>query len=539
MIKWLSKNNIRLVDVLAILFILLFFVSGVATLRFYGMSWDEGLGNFFFGERYLHYLFTFQEKFLDFKAELPMHSEHALNLFPSTWRNNPEIFPAAADIPSAASMYLFSYTLGWLDPVDGFHLFSLLLLSIFLILFYFFAAQAVGKTVAFFSVCLLVVFPRLWGDMHFNQKDIPEMVFFGLTLMAYWKWFQRADWKWAVLAGIAGGAALGVKANALFLPFMLILGAWPIRLREIWAHLRKTFFHYLVMIGTALLTYFLSWPFLYSNPLNAFKYFRAISTQGGRLGSTTWIWQPLQITLATMPEIMILLLGFGLAIGISWAFKKRGRIYRYLLVWCLFPILRISLPPSINFDGIRHFLEFLPAAALLAGLGASWLIRLASRWKDSLRAPATALVVLLIISNTYLNFMDFGLYQHIYFNRTTGGLAGGKELFGAAEATDYWAISYRQGMEWLNQNAPLNSVLHLPVGGHLVDLTAPLWLRPDIRLIGEESLTQERSEGRAVYIMMVTRPDFYNSVAEICINERTPEYQIKVQEIPTLNICRW
>ena len=70
-------------------------------------------------------------------------------------------------------------------------------------------------------------------------------------------------------------------------------------------------------------------------------------------------------------------------------------------------------------------------------------------------------------------------------------------------------------------------------------MTGPLWLRADIQVIGEELLTQQKEAGHAVYIMMVTRPDFYNSVAETCINDRTPEHQILVEGIPILHICQW
>ena len=534
-----QKSSTQYTNLVAGFLILIFMISGIVTLPKYGMSWDEGLGNFFFGERYLHYLTSFQEKYLDFKADLPLHSAHPLNLFPSTWRNSPEIFPAMADIPSAASMYLFSYILGWMDPVDGFHLFSILLLTVFLWILFQFSSKRIGKTAALFAIIFLATFPRLWGDMHFNQKDIPEMVFIGMSMMAYWRWTEKPSWKWAVLTGVLGGAAVGVKANALFLPIMMILGAWPFRLGQVWNHLKRYFLHYIIMIFSAAGLYYLSWPYIYSNPSNALKYFAAISTQGGRVGSTTWNWQPLEITSATMPEVMLFFLVLGLIlIGLQILQKKDG-FPRYIFIWCLFPILRISIPPSVNFDGIRHFLEFLPAAALIAGVGTSRVLEWIAQRKKLLRYPSMVIIILAVSFSTILNFKNFGDYQYIYFNSLSGGLPGGARLFGAAESTDYWAVSYRQGIQWLNENAPKDAVVHVPVGGHLVDLTGPLWLRSDIQVIGEELLTQQKEAGHAVYIMMVTRSDFYNSVAETCIIDRTLEYQILVEGIPILHICRW
>jgi len=160
-----------------------------------------------------------------------MHKEHPLDLYKSPFRGSSHEFPALADIASAATMYLFSYKLELLDPVDGFHLFPILLVSFFLIIFYFFISKRLGKKVALFALLFLGLFPRLWGDMHFNVKDVPEMVFFGLALMSYWSWFEKPTWTRTIFVGIASGAALGVKANALFLPIFFILGLWPINLK--------------------------------------------------------------------------------------------------------------------------------------------------------------------------------------------------------------------------------------------------------------------------------------------------------------------
>src|SRR5512145_1235313 len=108
-------------------YIFIFLVTGILTLPFYGLTWDEGLGNLFFCERYLHYFTSFDQVHLDFKTELTYNRNHALNLFHSPFRQIPQEFPPAADTLSAATMYLISYFLGWLNPIDGFHLFTVLL----------------------------------------------------------------------------------------------------------------------------------------------------------------------------------------------------------------------------------------------------------------------------------------------------------------------------------------------------------------------------------------------------------------------------
>jgi len=55
-------QSAKIIDCVAIVFILTFCLSGILTLSEYGMTWDEGLGNVFFGERYLRYIELPQKK---------------------------------------------------------------------------------------------------------------------------------------------------------------------------------------------------------------------------------------------------------------------------------------------------------------------------------------------------------------------------------------------------------------------------------------------------------------------------------------------
>ena len=152
---------------------------GIATLKNYGLTWDEGLGNLFFGERYFHYFRTFDEVFLDFKADLSDVKQYPLHLFLSPFRNVPNEFPPVADTLSAMTMYLVSYRLGWINPIDGFHLLTVLLAGGFLYSLYRFSEKRIGKAVAWLAMLFLAFFPRFWADMHFNVKDVPQTIFLG------------------------------------------------------------------------------------------------------------------------------------------------------------------------------------------------------------------------------------------------------------------------------------------------------------------------------------------------------------------------
>lgn len=516
----------------AYLFVLLFLVSGVLTLNQYGMTWDEGLGNFFFGERYLYYLKSFDPHYLDFQQDLPAMRQWSLPLFESPYHARPHEFPAFADIFSAASMHLFGYRLGWLDPVEAFHLFPVLLSAGFLLVFYHFFAARFGRFRALLALVFLGTYPRFWSDMHFNVKDVPEAVFYSLAIMGYWSWYERPGWKKALLAGALVGAALGIKANALFIPLTLLLGVWPFYDPRQWPgmlrHLRQYFGHYLLMIAASLAVYIASWPYLYADPRRLWNYYHYIGLQGGRDGGPGWKWQPIQITLATMNEVMLACFVIGLVAALAYAVRRRHFSWRLVLVWCLLPVARISLPHMVNFDGVRHFLEFLPAAALIAALGAAQIAAwIARRFPNRAAWVSGAVLALALLYSAWAN-LSYHPFQYLYFNRLVGGMDGAAQVFGEDEATDYWASSYRKGMAWLSAHAEMGAAVYVPVAGWLPGLTRALYLRPDIRVLTRADAAQVAGADTPYYLMTITRPFYYDDLTRAVTQNQPPVYQIQV-----------
>lgn len=525
----------------AIGLIAVFVISGVATLKFYGMTWDEGLGNLFFGERYLFYLTTFRESFVDFKAELPIHNR-PLNLFLSPMREFPHEFPPVTDTLSAASMHLLSYTLGWMDAVDAFHFFKIALAGMFLWFLYRFVREEWGTTAGLFSVFFLAFFPRFWGDMHFNPKDIPETIWFGLLVLAYYNWLKRRGAGQALLVGALFAAALGTKANAAFAPMILMLGLWQVKLpaatwKESVQYWLRDAWQYALMGATALALYVGSWPFVYvqNNPVSAVrKYFEFILSQGGRAGGAYWSAQPLIHSLTTIPLWMLAFLLIGMGVSVRMMLRKESPKWRLLLVWLVFPIARISMPGMVNFDGIRHYMEYVPAAAILAGIGAQWL---AQQVKD-LRRRQWALAGIAAGWLVSLVWIGVTLFPHvyIYYSPLIGGVAGARQHFGENEVTDYWASSYRLGMNWLNENVPEGGLVYTPVADYLVDMTAPLWLREDLRVIHADDLKSLLGQKQPLYVMLLRRPGYWNEQAQYVNQHFEPVHVFEAAGQPVLEI---
>ncbi len=525
---------------LMLLYALLFVVAGLFTLPLYGFTWDEGVGDVFFGERYFHFWTTLNPAYLDFeRTDLDVH-QRPFNVYSSTYRDKPNEFLPTGNTVSGMTMEIFGYDLQWLDPVDAFHFGKVLLSALLLVALYLFTAPRLGKLTAALAVLILSTYPRFWGDMHFNPLDIPAAIFFALTLFAFYRWTEHPAWRRAALVGIVFGLALGSKGTAHFIPVVLFLGFFPWHsmphiLRPAIDHLRKYLGHYVLMLALAPIVFFVIWPYFYADPIGRLQtYYNFILTEGYARGATNWNWDPLVQAITTMPETELVLLMVGIG-GAVWGWlKHQSRLLQLLLAWLAVPLLRASLPGAANFDGIRHFEEFVPAACLLAAYGATMLIQLASRF--TFRTAAAAAVALLIVVNIGAIEARYFGYEYIYYNSLVGGLSGMQRL--VPDTTDYWGSTYRQGVQWLNYNAEGGAQLHVAIAPWIVRLTSPIWLRSDIGLIEEPVINLKVDQGYPVYVMFITRPDHYDTTATLCVQQLKPVHQITVDGATVLLIYR-
>jgi hypothetical protein len=351
-------------------------VLGVPTLSRYGVTWDEALGDFFFGERYLDYFLSFDRRYLDFAAD-PYPAGHQPDLSASAFRDRPwEYYPVANTLAAATSRALSDH-LGWLDPFDGYHAVSLWLGAALIAALYVWTRRRFDSIAAMVAAVLLFTSPRIVADLFSNLKDTPEMVFFALTLLAVSAAFERGSAGGVAASGLLWGLALGTKANALFLPAIVLVTivvatrplAWRGRSAALWTALAS-------FVAIGLVTAFALWPYLWEAPIE--RVAEHLRYVGLRIFSTRpeSVISPLAAIVYTTP---LPFLGFALG-GLAVAARqiaRRAREPRYVLplAWVAVLLVRLHLPGAVNFDGVRHFLELFPALAILGGIAAS---RLAS-----------------------------------------------------------------------------------------------------------------------------------------------------------------
>ncbi len=508
-------------------------ISGFASLRQYNVTWDEALGDLFFGQRYFSYFTTFDSRYLDFKAD-PYPAAFRPDLSMSPFRLRPwEHYPVASTLATATSR-LFSSVL---DPFDGYHAFNLLIAAIFVVVFYRFVDDERASLAATMSVLFLFLSPRIAADLMANVKDFAEMVFFSLTAIVFFRSWQRESVRGILFSGALWGLALGTKANALFLPLIVI--AFVLARRRP-ANNRL----YFVLLGSAAIggaVFFASWPYLWQDPVHTLRsnFVYLLERKSGTLPEDAA--GPFTMTLFTTPLPFLIAFVVGL-IPLVRRLRSRDPFAMFIACWLAIVLGRLALPTAINFDGVRHFLELFPPAAIVAAFGVAWVL-------STVRSLARGAIAAAIAISMLVPLLRVHPFETAYWNSIAGGLQGAMARK-IPQAGDYWGASYRLGLRWLNANAAPHAILAVPVAEHAVRVVLPYRLRPDIGLAhittawsprvdpqGLELLHRFSAE-RPVYVMFILRRDWSNDLIMESFKDGPPAAAWGIDGAPVLLIFR-
>lgn len=539
-------------------------VVGFSALDQYNVTWDEALGDLFFGQRYLSYFTSFDPVYLDVRAD-PYPEDHVPDLRSSPFRGRAWEYYPVPNVLAAATSKVVSST-GLVDTFDGFHAVNLWLAAILAIVFFGFLRRRFGRLAAALALGFLFGSPRVIFHMTANIKDFPLMVVWTLASCAFLSAWERGSWRRMLGAGALVGLALGTKGNALFFPILpaLVLlvtgipdawnsGAAERRIGQKWLRIA------LAGTGAALIAVVVmvaSWPYLWADPVVRFG--RHLAYIAGRRSFTSpeSMAPVLEALWWTTPPVF-LLASLGGLVWLLTRLRRRNVSEIFLLAWCVASLGRYLLPQAVNFDGVRHFLELFPALAAIAGLATAELVRRlarrlgkgAARSDASRRRLALALAILLLMPGVW-QVARTHPFQIAYWNTFAGGLDGARER-GLPQASDYWGASYRLGMRWLNEHAEDGAYVAVPVVEHAVRLVAPLRLRDDLTLlpvttplspaIAPERLAATRvlATREPVYVMFVERRDWMNELMAECLARLEPEVIWTLDGAPVLSIYRY
>ena len=497
-----------------IFFILLlaFFVFNLATISDYGITWDEPAQ---------HHVGKVAKDYLSGKTDKLEFQREDLIFYGPFFE------------------ILNQYFGGWMMDIFGigyanaFHILILIASAIGIFFLFKLASLLFGERVALISSVLLMLYPRFVAHSHYNPKDIPLFAFFTATLYFLHRAFieskeypstsldfardkslrvsatdssmnlrscfsAKADKKSVWFAGIFLGFGLATRADIIlvlpvfFIPYLAYLIAEKRICSDV---IKKDAFLLVNMTSTALATVFIFWPTLWQNPKIFFESFGYFLNHGWdnsvfylgqfyKAKELPWHYAPLYLAIAT-PVAMLVLIGFGL---FNLAKKIRADIFSVLLIltWAFLRIFFAMIPNAARYDGIRHFLMVVPAFMVIGALGFDFILEKSKK--------IGAVIGVLILISLIVEFGRIYPFGDSYFNEITR-ISAPKPLENYFE-TEYWGASYKQGVDWINKNADLNSKICVPMADHLLQFYK---IRQDIKIV---------CAGDSNYIMIMQRPSF-------------------------------
>ncbi|NJL75747.1 MAG: tetratricopeptide repeat protein [Saprospiraceae bacterium] len=111
----------------------------------------------------------------------------------------------------------------------------------------------------------------------------------------------------------------------------------------------------------------------------------------------------------------------------------------------IFPIIFVIAQGSTLYDGWRHLLFSYPPLVALVAITWNTLFSVFEQQRTLLIGSVAILAALLLEPLTFI--VRNPNYPYIYFNPIAGGISG---AFGKYE-TDYWGVSVKQGLDWMEK----------------------------------------------------------------------------------------
>ena len=449
----------------------------------------------------------------------------------SVWKPNWEHPPMAK--------YLIGISLAFFEPfgfseVTAARIPNTILGSLTCSLLYLFLRNAYGNSVSILASLSLSFLPRFFAHTRYAALDAPETFFAVFSIYIFQKWMKTRRLKWAIVSAFLLGIAFSVKISALSLPFIFLM--WTIT--TCWRRCSKMerknlfclLFHALLFLLVTSITFILSWPLLWIDPAHIIRYltfhvhhFNIPVYYLGEVHQRAPWHYPFIMLSVTTPVLTLLTAIFGCIHAFKNALKKcENNTFILLLLWLTLALLRVSA--SYGYDGVRLFLDALPALTSLSAIGAVQFTQFLHRFfkftlknKDSKLIFFSILSSLIITSEVYACIITHP-YETSYYSEITM-MSGGVKLFEKI----YWGEVYKEVVEWLESQAPGAEVI-IPIAAHLARYYA--------KTIKVRDSIYEVSENKSVYFAFQAREGFYfDPLIHFCLKNLKPIHVVKVNNI--------
>lgn len=334
-----------------------------------------------------------------------------------------------------------------------------------------FAKQIAGWRAGLIALVILFLSPRFLGDSFMNPKDIPFAAGYMLSIYSIAAVLDRMPSpRRRDLAGLVAGLAIALATRAgglLAFGWLFMFGGLHFLLKngglKAFSNTRALGRYLLILAGAAVAGYVLAvlfWPYALQSPLKnpfvALSKFAELEVrirvlyEGANMMSDVTPWHyPLKWIVYTIPLAALTGL-LGSVVFLPKLLKKYNPLWVGMaLLTGVFPVFYIIYKDSVIHDGWRHLTFAYPPLVVMAALFWNELAALFSG-KKALQYAVFGAIALLLADSAFFIAAN-RQYPYVYFNPIEGGT---KSAFGYFE-TDYWGISTRQGLEWLEEQGVL------------------------------------------------------------------------------------
>jgi hypothetical protein len=441
------------------------------------------------------------------------------------------LIPASTYTLFFEKLHMLPFDSAWNLPAVIFGVLGVLVLFLFLL-------ETTHPVAAFAGMTFLALYPRYWGDLHTNVKDIPTATVYALSIYLAFRTVNTRKIRDIILAGLLFGITFNFKVNAIFIP--IIIGLWIVVLllshgKKYLARPIKSWKQGVIapigiyFILSALIAFGI-WAIFWADPYNHFAYlirfFQYNTINMEVLLGGTWFcsgvnipwFYPFWYLLITTPIPMIVCALIGIVTSCIQMIKGKP-IASLLILWFIIPLIRFMMPQASVIDGIRHFEEVLFPLAGLSGLGAYTV------FQGLQPIPKRFFVKEILIGLTLIwlaiPIVTYHPYQLSYFNEIVGGIKG---AYGNYDM-DYWGISQKEAVQWINKNAPPDSSVHIIMSAD----TAGKYLRPDLL-----RQLNTRDYDASDYTILLNRQSFFYRYfyTYVYILYHKPVYTVTVRGVP-------
>ena len=251
----------------------------------------------------------------------------------------------------------------------------------------------------------------------------------------------------------------------------------------------------------AMIATYLTWPYLWMNPLmhfwssivemSSYPWFGEVLFNGGKYSSTELPYSYLPVLFAIQLTEPIWLLSIAGCLTAIQNKVKNRTLVQLSLWWFLIPLVVFIILRIALYDNFRQVLFILPPIFLMAGVAFEAVKNV--KWQ--------IVLIALSLLPGMLGIVSLHPYEYIYYNSIVGGVNGAQGRF----ETDYWLTSYRQAAEYLNQTAPPGSVIWADGPGNLFSIFAS-------ENFDVYSWSRDQVPANVDFVVVTTRSDAYKTV---------------------------